>query len=262
MAGLHFQGSQRRRRPLAAFPAGGSRSAPGGVALLANGINHSRRSAPCRMTLLEPLNLSKPMGHGTRCALPAHHSTQSWPLSCSALTNAVICAHLRPAMARSNRGGQHESAVTGQRAMAPCPALPLAPDFIRPPVQQSCDSLLQYRSVRGLAFPHHVDPPSTVQESCFVLMIPGDVVGKLFLPELDARLGRVGKTASGVPMPEAAVDEDHRTATLHYDVRSPGQTGDVEPIADPVHAQGATDDKLGPGIPAADRCHHRRVRLH
>ena len=86
-------------------------------------------------------------------------------------------------------------------------------------------------------------------------MVPGDVVRKLFPPEVDARLRGVGKAASFMPVPETAMDEDHGAAALHDDVRPAGEPGDVESIADAVGAQNAADGKLRSGVPTADGCH-------
>ncbi len=56
-------------------------------------------------------------------------------------------------------------------------------------------------------------------------------------------------------MPVAAVDEDHRGSASQDEIRTAGQTTDVQavPIAQPC--QDPSDDHFWRGVPAADACH-------
>lgn len=99
--------------------------------------------------------------------------------------------------------------------------------------------------------------PSTVGESRFVLIVPGYVLCKLFLPELDSRFGRVGETTPGMAVPEASMDEDGNAAPLHDDVWPSRKGAVLNAVAHTQSAQCPPHSQLGPRVASPNGGHVR-----
>lgn len=69
-----------------------------------------------------------------------------------------------------------------------------------------------------------------------MLLIVGDVAGKLVPPELPMALRGCCSLASLMPMPKTPVDEDDRSVLWQDDVGLPWQAGDMdsEPVSSPM----------------------------
>ena len=59
-----------------------------------------------------------------------------------------------------------------------------------------------------------------------------------------------------MPVPEAAVNEDHGSVSGEDDVRSAREAGHVRPIPEPSRVKGFSYGDLGGGVLAADASHH------
>ena len=77
-----------------------------------------------------------------------------------------------------------------------------------------------------------------------VLSIPFAVAVYLRLPEGGVGLGQYELSASLMPVPETAVDEDSRSVFAHDDVRLAGHALDIEPVAVSVRPQPFPDRYL------------------
>lgn len=74
-----------------------------------------------------------------------------------------------------------------------------------------------------LAFPYDDHPPAQAAEAADVPAVVGHVPREFFGPVLLVALGGGGALASRVPVPEAAVDEDHGPVARQDDVRLAGR---------------------------------------
>src|SRR5438067_7472581 len=86
----------------------------------------------------------------------------------------------------------------------------------------------------------------------------------LLPPKLRPPVGRVpfwlpGQPTTLVQVPEASVHEDRDTAALDRDVRLARQALDVRPEPPSEAVQRRARCELGPGVPAADAPHDRRL---
>ncbi len=68
-------------------------------------------------------------------------------------------------------------------------------------------------------------------------------------------LRRVRKAATRVPMPEAAMHEDHRAAAFHHDIRSARQRTVLQAVADTGCAECPPDGQFRTCVAATDRSH-------
>lgn len=58
-------------------------------------------------------------------------------------------------------------------------------------------------------------------------------------------------------MPEASMYEDHGPMARH-EIRTPGQSGAVQPVPQTPDMERAAQGDLGPGVASADSRHHAR----
>lgn len=56
-------------------------------------------------------------------------------------------------------------------------------------------------------------------------------------------------------MPVAAIHEDHRRSASQDEIRTAGQSADVQAVAIAQPRQDPSNDHLWRGVPAADSCH-------
>lgn len=82
-----------------------------------------------------------------------------------------------------------------------------------------CNALSQPGRIGNLAFPNNKDPPSKLLQlphhSCVTL----DIRLEFFPPERHPRFRRGRERAGFVPMPKAAMNENHRAVSRKNDVR-------------------------------------------
>lgn len=99
--------------------------------------------------------------------------------------------------------------------------------------------------MRNVALPEYFDLPSELD--CFspIPPVPLPVLPELLFPETSASRGCRGEATAGVPVPEAAVHEDDRTALRQDDVRATGQVAAVEGEAQSGSMQSGSDKQLG-----------------
>ena len=95
------------------------------------------------------------------------------------------------------------------------------------------------------AFPDRYDVPSKVGKFGNDFSVSLDIVLELLVPEF--RVGGWSRciTASGVPVPETAMDKNHGSVFRKDQIRSPGKGPDVFPVAE------ATGKQIFP------KCHFR-----
>lgn len=106
-----------------------------------------------------------------------------------------------------------------------------------------------------LAFPDGQDAPPQFAEIPSVARIARDVRFELCGPEADVRLGCGRTLASGVTMPEATMDEDHRSMPWEHDVGGAGKIAAANSEAKAHAVQEGTHHELGLRVPSADAGH-------
>jgi hypothetical protein len=115
---------------------------------------------------------------------------------------------------------------------------------------------LQRGEVPGVALPDYPHAPSEFCERAVDLAVAGNVPVEFCLPEVDPSLGGVGEGATGMPVPEAAVDEDRDLPAGQDDVGDARKVAPVEPEPKTKPVQDASDGDLGVRIPSPDPRHH------
>ena len=110
------------------------------------------------------------------------------------------------------------------------------------------------------ALPDGCDPPALVSQRLGCLPVSLDIAGKLVGPE-PGIAGRRGREAAiGVPVPEAAMHENHCAVLAQHEVRLAWQALGVKPETEAEGMEGAAQAHLGPGVPRPDATHHPRAR--
>ncbi len=109
------------------------------------------------------------------------------------------------------------------------------------------------------AGPDGDDVPAEVPEFVLDAEVAGAVAVDLGAPPLAAGRGQAEVGALRVPVPEAAVDEDHGPVFRQHQFGPAGElavprAGHGEAVAGPVEHRAQGD--LGPGVAAADARHH------
>lgn len=80
------------------------------------------------------------------------------------------------------------------------------------------------------AFPDHLHAPPCSSERNNVPFVPGDILLELARPEVRSRRGRGREAASPVPVPEAAMHEDHRSVGGKNKIGSARKPLAVKPV--------------------------------
>ena len=122
-------------------------------------------------------------------------------------------------------------------------------------LQRDLDSTL----VAQGAFPDDCNSPAVFKQVESVALVPCHVGAKLGLPEILASCGcrRVG--TAGMSVPEAAVNEAHRSESTKHQVGSTGEFPIVQAISEPACVESPTKSKFGLRVPASDPRHHART---
>jgi hypothetical protein len=111
------------------------------------------------------------------------------------------------------------------------------------------------RMLQG-AFPDDSYTPTKSSERFHVSPVTIDIVQKFSLPEFYIGTGGGGVTTSFVSMPEAAVDENHRSVFGEYEIGRAWQFLDMKSIAEPFGEKSSSECSFWPSVLAADARHH------
>ena len=104
--------------------------------------------------------------------------------------------------------------------------------------------------------PYDENPPAQASQRFFVTPVSGDVAGEFLRPERDAGFGRIGVSASAVPVPEAPVNEHRQPVPRENQVGAAGKVFPMQAIAESQTVCNATDDAFGAGVTTLDSGHH------
>ena len=118
-----------------------------------------------------------------------------------------------------------------------------------------------------LAFPRNKDAPAVRRQLPLVAPVALHVALELAAPIVVAGFRQPAFGAAGVPVPEAAVYENHHPALAKHQVRAPGQAAPMQAEAVALGVQGAAHDEFRLGVNAANAAHQsaaflRRERVH
>ena len=107
--------------------------------------------------------------------------------------------------------------------------------------------------------PDNTNLPSERFQLLLMPQVPLPITLELRSPEIQARLWHPGQFAVDiwVPVPEAAVDEDHSSAAAKHDVWDPGQPPIVEPVSIAHGMYEAADHHLWLCVAPANPPHSR-----
>jgi len=111
-------------------------------------------------------------------------------------------------------------------------------------IEESRDLSRECCEITSLALPNDDSAPTKLSKLAVDSSVADHVLTKLFLPKLNPRLRRVSELASPVPVPEAAVDEDHGFVLRQHDVGLAGQVAAVKAEAVAHAVQQGADGEL------------------
>lgn len=117
--------------------------------------------------------------------------------------------------------------------------------------KEVAQSVAQHGDVPGLALPYDQHSPACRLQRCFLPGIPLHIGVELRRPELVSGRGNGCLPTAGMPMPEAAVDEDDRPIAGEHQVGRAGQipTMEAEAITQSVRRPADDQFRLGIAIP-------------
>ena len=110
--------------------------------------------------------------------------------------------------------------------------------------------------VPRFTLPYDENLPAQVSQRSFVTPVAGDVPHEFLRPERDTGFGRVGVSASAVPVPEASVNEHYQPVPRENQVGASGKAFPVQAIAESQTVSNAPDDTFGAGVLTPDPGHH------
>jgi hypothetical protein len=147
----------------------------------------------------------------------------------------------------------HEKALSSESVPPPddtVQRLPLyiaAGDLLGQPVGRRGKALFAGQ----FALPSSKDSPTQAGKLCFNLSVPLNVPRELGAPELLIRLWEGCDFATGVPMPEAAMDEDHCTMLGKDEVGLSGEADAPKSIPEAAGVESAAQRQLRLGVTAS-----------
>ncbi len=106
------------------------------------------------------------------------------------------------------------------------------------------------------ALPHGGHAPAKRPKRLHVSPVTVNIAQELPLPELFVGSRGSGIAAAFVPMPEAAMDEHHRSVPWEHKIRGAGQLSDMKSIAKSSGEKKRSKGSLRPGILSANARHH------
>ena len=121
--------------------------------------------------------------------------------------------------------------------------------------QRSAKMGLESLRTGSLTLPDYYDTPTKPPQGPSLIPVPGHVLSKLLLPELDVALRRISILAPGMPVPETPVDEDRCLVLRQNDVRSPGQVLPMKAEAVTHPVKHGADNQFRLRVPTADARH-------
>ena len=111
-----------------------------------------------------------------------------------------------------------------------------------------------------LALPHYSDSPSEAFQRRDVPFVTGSIRFKLGLPKIGVRLRRRCVTTPFVPMPEAAIDKNCRSAPRKNNVWFAGQASVVQAVSVAQCVQHFSKLELRPSVLRSHRSHDCTAR--
>ncbi len=109
------------------------------------------------------------------------------------------------------------------------------------------------------ALPDDRNSPACLEELALSASVPFHVGIELGLPELRAGARRSSVRAAGMAVPEAAVNEAHRSESPKHQVGSAGEFPVVQTVPETERMDGPSEYELGNSVPASDPRHHART---
>ena len=106
--------------------------------------------------------------------------------------------------------------------------------------------------------PDDRNSPACLKELALGASIPFHVGIELGLPELRAGARRSCVRTAGVAVPEAAVNETHRSESTKHQVGSTGEVTVVQAVSETERMDCPPEYELRNSVPASDSCHHAR----
>ena len=122
-------------------------------------------------------------------------------------------------------------------------------------MEQVREFLSQRVQIRKVALPDNKDTPSLVFELASCLFMSVDVLLKLLHPEVYTAFRGVCKSASRMPVPEAAVNEDHCLELWQDNIRGSGKRFNMQSEAVPHSVQQTSHNLLGTCVLRSDPGH-------
>lgn len=157
---------------------------------------------------------------------------------------------IRPFVPKSGLGGAHAFLSN------------LDLTFARPkPARQEFDRRSNLIWLPQSTLPHCGHAPSAFQKRCANGTVPSNVGLKLRLPELRASRWAGGVATALVPMPEAAVYEDHGMMFRKNDVRPSVNLAGMNPEAKAARMQRPPEKQFGLCVLSSDPGHHPGASL-
>jgi hypothetical protein len=114
----------------------------------------------------------------------------------------------------------------------------------------------RFRDV-SLALPDCHYLPTAFFEFSSHSFVASNIAFEFFGPELDPRLRRISELASGMPVPEAPVDEDDCLVSRENNVWPARKIAPVQPKAIAELVKRTSDSQFRLRVPRSDAGHHR-----
>ena len=127
----------------------------------------------------------------------------------------------------------------------------------QPLLQPQCD--LEINPLTQRTFPDNRDSPASLKQVVSVSSVPFRVGMELGLPELRASSRGCRVRATGVPVPETAVNEAYCSELTKHEIGSAGEFPVMQTVSQATDMKGSAESKFRPRIPAADSSHHART---
>lgn len=130
----------------------------------------------------------------------------------------------------------------------------------------SSQPLLQFQQAFGFnpfaqyTFPYDRDSPASLEQAVSIAPVPFRVGSELGLPELLAGGGGGRVRATGMSVPEAAVNEAYCSKLTKHEIGSAWKLSVMQTVSQAAGMKGTAESQLGSCVPAADSRHHAGPR--
>lgn len=125
---------------------------------------------------------------------------------------------------------------------------------VQPPVQPQRD--LVSTLFPQLAFPDNRHSPSGFDQMMLIAPVPSHVGMELGLPELPASGRDGGVRAPDMTVPEAAVNEAHRSESTKHHIGCAREVAVVQTIPQTACVESPAENEFGYSVPASNPRHH------